>query len=65
MANTVAVTDPLPTLSYWSLNVIVLEILAPLCVADPLSVTPKVRLPLPSTTIAALEEVNDCTVAPA
>ena len=52
-----------PILSYWSLNVIVEAIVSPELVAEPLISTPKVKLPLPSITIAALDEVNDCTAA--
>ena len=50
-------------LSYWSLNVISEDIVAPELVAEPLKLTPKVKLPLLLTTIAAFEEVNDCTAA--
>ena len=39
--NTFTFTVPLPTLSYWSLKVIVEEIVSPLCIGEPLISTVK------------------------
>ena len=62
-AATLTVILPEPILSYWSLNVISELIVSPDPVAEPLILTPILKLPLLLTVIEALEEVNEATAA--
>ena len=64
-AFTATFTDilPLPILLYWSLKVILDEIVSPDAVLDPVKFKLSVKPPLLSTPIAALDDVNDATAA--
>ena len=62
LPNTVAVTEPLPTFPYWSVNVISESIVSPLWVTEPLISTPSVKFPLLFTKIAGFDDVNDWIV---
>ena len=49
------------SVSILSSNVIFVDIVSPLSVVEPLKFNSNVKLPLLSTAIAGLDEVNDCT----
>ena len=61
LVTTLTVILPLPILSYWSINVILDEILSPDAVPEPLKSNPKVNAPVLLTANWALEEEKEVT----